>query len=31
MVPAAYRPPDAVLVDVATAIKQHTKVTRRCS
>jgi Protein of unknown function (DUF3515) len=30
-VPASYRPPDAVMVDVAPAIKQHTRVTRRCS
>ena len=30
-VPASYRPPDAVLVDVSSAIKQHTQVTRRCS
>jgi hypothetical protein len=30
-VPASYRPPDAVMVDVAHAIKQHTQVTKRCS
>jgi len=30
-VPASYRPPDAVMVDVGRAIKQHTQVTRRCS
>ena len=30
-VPSSYRPPDAVMVDLARAIKQHTKVTRRCS
>ena len=27
-VPASYRPPDAVMVDVAAAIKQHTRVTQ---
>ena len=31
VIPASYRPPDAVLVDVGSAIKQHTKVIRRCS
>ena len=31
MVPATYRPPAAVMVDVSRAIKEHTKVTRRCS
>jgi Protein of unknown function (DUF3515) len=31
VVPASYRPPDAVMVDVGRAIKQHTRVTRRCS
>jgi len=30
-VPASYRPPNAVMVDVGRAIKQHTRVTRRCS
>ena len=29
-VPASYRPPNAVMVDVGRAIKQHTQVTRRC-
>ena len=29
-VPASYRPPNAVMVDVGPAIKQHTQVTRRC-
>ena len=29
-VPASYRPPDAVMVDVGRAVKQHTQVTRRC-
>jgi hypothetical protein len=31
VVPSTYRPPDAVMVDVSRAIKQHTRVTRRCS
>ena len=30
-VPAEYRPPAAAMVDVAKAIKAHTRVTRRCS
>jgi hypothetical protein len=30
-VPSTYRPPAAVMVDVGRAIKQHTRVTRRCS
>jgi len=29
-VPASYRPPNAVMVDLGRAIKQHTQVTRRC-
>jgi hypothetical protein len=29
-VPASYRPPNAVMVDVGPAIKEHTQVTRRC-
>ena len=28
--PCEYRPPNAVMVDLADAIKKHTKVTRRC-
>lgn len=31
VVPSTYRPPDAVMVDLGQAIKQHTRVTRRCS
>jgi hypothetical protein len=31
VVPAAYRPPDAVMVDLAAAIKAHTRLLRRCS
>jgi hypothetical protein len=31
VVPSTYRPPDAVMVDVGPAIRQHTQVTRRCS
>lgn len=31
VVPAAYRPPDAVMVDLAAAVKAHTRVLRRCS
>lgn len=31
VVPSSYRPPDAVMVDVGRAIKEHTRVTRRCS
>jgi hypothetical protein len=30
-VPADYRPPDAVMVDLADAIKKHSKVVRACS
>ena len=29
--PAEYRPPVAAMVDVAAAIKAHTRVVRRCS
>jgi hypothetical protein len=31
VVPATYRPPDAVMVDLADAIKTRTRVLRRCS
>jgi hypothetical protein len=31
VVPASYRPPDAVMVDLGRAIKEQTRVTRRCS
>jgi hypothetical protein len=31
VVPAEYRPPDATMVDVADAIKEHTKVVAACS
>lgn len=31
VVPAEYRPPDAVMVDLAEAIKQHTRLVKRCS
>ena len=31
VVPAEYRPPAAVMVDLAEAIKQHTRLVKRCS
>ena len=31
VVPAEYRPPPAVMVDLADAIKQHTELVKRCS
>ena len=31
VVPATYRPPDAVMVDLADAVKASTRVVRRCS
>jgi hypothetical protein len=31
VIPSSYRPPDAVMVDVGRAIKEHTQVTGRCS
>ena len=31
LVPAEYRPPPAVMVDLAEAIKQHTRLVKRCS
>jgi hypothetical protein len=30
-VPATYRPPDAVMVDLGTAVKAHTRLVKRCS
>ncbi len=31
LVPAEHRPPDAVMVDLGEAIKQHTRLVKRCS